>query len=38
MKPRHRRVLPETAEERLLDLVETANAHFRANRTLDVSS
>jgi len=30
MKPGQRRVLPETAEGRLLDLVETAKAHFRA--------
>ena len=29
MKPGQRRVLPETAEGRLLDLVETAKAHFR---------
>jgi IS5 family transposase len=30
MKPGQRRVFPETAEGRLLDLVETAKAHFRA--------
>jgi IS5 family transposase len=30
MKPGQRRVLHETAEGRLLDLVETAKAHFRA--------
>jgi transposase, IS5 family len=30
MKPGQRRVLPETPEGRLLDLIETAKAHFRA--------
>jgi IS5 family transposase len=30
MKPGQRRVLPDTAEGRLLDLIETAKAHFRA--------
>lgn len=30
MKPGQRRVLPETAEGKLLDLVEKAEAHFRA--------
>jgi len=30
MKPGQRRVLPETPEGRLLDLFETAKAHFRA--------
>jgi IS5 family transposase len=30
MKLVKRRVLPETGEPRLLDLVETAKAHFRA--------
>ncbi|CAK6700191.1 hypothetical protein ICNINCKA_02796 [Synechococcus sp. CBW1107] len=28
MKPGQRRVLPETPESRLLDLIETAKAHF----------
>ena len=31
MKPGQRRVLPDTPEGRLLDLIETAKAHFRAN-------
>ena len=30
MKPGQRRVLPDTLEGRLLDLIETAKAHFRA--------
>jgi len=30
MKPGQRRVFPETPENRLLDLIETAKAHFRA--------
>jgi IS5 family transposase len=30
MKPGQRRVLPDTPEGRLLDLIETAKAHFRA--------
>jgi IS5 family transposase len=30
MKPGQHRVLPETPEGRLLDLIETAKAHFRA--------
>lgn len=30
MKPGERRLLPATAEGRLLDLIETAKAHFRA--------
>jgi IS5 family transposase len=30
MRPGKRRVLPETSEGRLLDLIETAKAHFRA--------
>ena len=30
MRPGKRRVLPDTAEGRLLDLVETAKAHIRA--------
>ena len=30
MRPRRRRVLPDTPEGRLLDLVETAKAHIRA--------
>ena len=30
MKPGQRRVLPETPEGKLLDLLETAKAHFRA--------
>ncbi len=30
MKPGQRRVLPGTPEGRLLDLIETAKAHFRA--------
>jgi IS5 family transposase len=30
MKPGQRRVLPETPDGRLLDLIETAKAHFRA--------
>lgn len=30
MKPGERRALPDTAEGRLLDLIETAKAHFRA--------
>ncbi|EAQ75124.1 MULTISPECIES: transposase [unclassified Synechococcus] len=30
MKPGQSRVLPETSEGRLLDLIETAKAHFRA--------
>jgi IS5 family transposase len=30
MKPGQRRVLPETPEDRLLDLIETAKAHFHA--------
>jgi IS5 family transposase len=30
MKPAQRRILPDTPEGRLLDLIETANAHVRA--------
>jgi len=30
MKPGQRRVLPDTPERKLLDLIETAKAHFRA--------
>jgi IS5 family transposase len=30
MKPGQRRVLPETTEGRLMDLIETAKAHFLA--------
>jgi len=32
MKHGHRRVLPETPKGRLLDLIETAKAHYRAKR------
>ncbi|GDX73837.1 hypothetical protein LBMAG40_04940 [Cyanobium sp.] len=30
MEPGQRRVLPDTPDGRLLDLIETAKAHFRA--------